>query len=94
MQCLVLLQFLTCSFCEGTAQWKEQLKKAASYVKDATALLIVAGAGIGVDSGLPDYRGPNGFWRGNIRILTLSEDPCSLPSARIQRTFTGRHVSS
>ena len=27
------------------------------------ALLCCAGAGMGVDSGLPDFRGPQGFWR-------------------------------
>lgn len=29
----------------------------------AGALLVCAGAGMGVDSGLPDFRGPEGFWR-------------------------------
>ena len=29
----------------------------------ADALLITAGAGMGVDSGLPDFRGAEGFWR-------------------------------
>lgn len=29
----------------------------------ADALLVCAGAGMGVDSGLPDFRGPEGFWR-------------------------------
>ena len=27
------------------------------------ALLVAAGAGMGVDSGLPDFRGDEGFWR-------------------------------
>lgn len=27
------------------------------------ALIVTAGAGLGVDSGLPDFRGPEGFWR-------------------------------
>ena len=30
--------------------------------REATALLIGAGAGMGVDSGLPDFRGNEGFW--------------------------------
>ncbi len=38
-------------------------KKAAKVIKKADALLIGAGAGIGVDSGLPDFRGKQGFWR-------------------------------
>jgi NAD-dependent SIR2 family protein deacetylase len=37
-------------------------QRAAGLIRDADALLITAGAGMGVDSGLPDFRGPNGFW--------------------------------
>jgi NAD-dependent SIR2 family protein deacetylase len=36
---------------------------AADTLLSADALLIGAGAGMGVDSGLPDFRGPEGFWR-------------------------------
>jgi len=32
-------------------------------VDQADALLVTAGAGMGVDSGLPDFRGDEGFWR-------------------------------
>ncbi len=32
-------------------------------IASAGALLFTAGAGMGVDSGLPDFRGPEGFWR-------------------------------
>lgn len=32
--------------------------QAAKIIKSANALIITAGAGIGVDSGLPDFRGP------------------------------------
>jgi NAD-dependent SIR2 family protein deacetylase len=40
-----------------------QLDRAAATIADADALLITAGAGMGVDSGLPDFRGNEGFWR-------------------------------
>jgi NAD-dependent SIR2 family protein deacetylase len=36
---------------------------AAEAIHSAEALLIGAGAGMGVDSGLPDFRGNEGFWR-------------------------------
>ncbi len=39
------------------------LERAAEAIHDADALLICAGAGIGVDSGLPDFRGNDGFWK-------------------------------
>ena len=35
---------------------------AAGALKAADALLITAGAGLGVDSGFPDFRGGSGFW--------------------------------
>ncbi|MBP7827303.1 MAG: NAD-dependent deacetylase [Verrucomicrobia bacterium] len=41
----------------------EQVKAAATALQAADALLISAGAGLGVDSGLPDFRGREGFWR-------------------------------
>ncbi|MGB8419969.1 SIR2 family NAD-dependent protein deacylase [Paraburkholderia sp.] len=40
-----------------------KLEKAAGWLRDADGLLITAGAGMGVDSGLPDFRGRDGFWR-------------------------------
>ncbi len=40
----------------------EALDRAADLIRDADALMITSGAGMGVDSGLPDFRGPNGFW--------------------------------
>jgi NAD-dependent SIR2 family protein deacetylase len=36
---------------------------AAEWVINADGLLITAGAGMGVDSGLPDYRGEQGLWK-------------------------------
>lgn len=38
------------------------LAKAAEAISEATALVFTAGAGMGVDSGLPDFRGKEGFW--------------------------------
>ncbi len=39
-----------------------ELEKAAELIDGAGALLVCAGAGMGVDSGLPDFRGDEGFW--------------------------------
>ena len=41
----------------------ERLEASAEAIRTADGLLIGAGAGIGVDSGLPDFRGPEGFWK-------------------------------
>ena len=37
--------------------------EAAVLISQADGLLITAGAGMGIDSGLPDFRGDNGFWK-------------------------------
>lgn len=37
--------------------------RCARLLNQADGLLITAGAGLGVDSGLPDFRGVHGFWR-------------------------------
>jgi NAD-dependent SIR2 family protein deacetylase len=39
------------------------LARAAEAVAAADAMLVGAGAGMGVDSGLPDFRGDQGFWK-------------------------------
>lgn len=39
------------------------LLKASDWIGQADGLLICAGAGMGVDSGLPAFRGTDGFWR-------------------------------
>ncbi|SNZ10145.1 NAD-dependent protein deacetylase, SIR2 family [Persephonella hydrogeniphila] len=40
-----------------------EIQKAKEVLQNADAILITAGAGMGVDSGLPDFRGVEGFWR-------------------------------
>jgi len=44
------------------ADLQERFRHAAAAVQNARALVITAGAGMGVDSGLPDFRGDRGFW--------------------------------
>ena len=45
-----------------TTDLLQNLVRAAQAIQNADALLITAGAGMGVDSGLPDFRGPEGVW--------------------------------
>ena len=41
---------------------KADFQRCAELISSATGLLVTAGAGMGVDSGLPDFRGSEGFW--------------------------------
>jgi len=49
----------------------DNFRQAAEAIRTADALLITAGAGMGVDSGLPDFRGTQGFWRAYPVIAKL-----------------------
>jgi NAD-dependent SIR2 family protein deacetylase len=42
---------------------KENIQKARTLIDEADAIMITSGAGMGVDSGLPDFRGSEGFWK-------------------------------
>ncbi|MBF0187686.1 MAG: NAD-dependent deacetylase [Magnetococcales bacterium] len=57
-----------------TQELQSEIQRAAEAVNRADALLITAGAGMGIDSGLPDFRGNEGFWNAYppIRKLGLS----------------------
>lgn len=50
---------------DGRHDFKGSIARAGALIADADALLVTAGAGIGIDidSGLPDFRGPGGFWK-------------------------------
>jgi len=61
------------SLCQAIRDWYKNLmpadyiirrtREVARKLNEADALLVTAGAGMSVDSGLPDYRGNQGFWR-------------------------------
>lgn len=52
---------------------KSKLIDFAEHLKQADGLLITAGAGMGVDSGLPDFRGDQGFWKAYPPLKHLSK---------------------
>ncbi len=48
---------------------EKQIKKAATLIQESDAILIGAGAGMGVDSGLPPFRGEQGIWNAHPAFL-------------------------
>jgi NAD-dependent deacetylase len=53
----------------------EQLDRIASWLRDAQQIVVLTGAGISTESGIPDFRGPNGVW---------TKDPAAEKRATIQ----------
>ncbi len=51
------------------------IDQARALIRDARTVVVLTGAGISTDSGIPDFRGPNGVWTKNPkaeRASTLS----------------------
>jgi NAD-dependent SIR2 family protein deacetylase len=57
--------------------------RCAGQIARSSGLLIAAGAGMGVDSGLADFRGPEGFWRAYppLREIGLRFEEIASPRA-------------
>ncbi len=56
--------------------------RAAEAIASARTLHLSAGAGMGVDSGLPDFRGPEGFWSAYPAFRHLGLDFMDLANPR------------
>ena len=61
---------------------EQALDRAARTIAGSDAVLLAAGAGMGVDSGLPDFRGNQGFWRAYPPYERLGLDFVSLANPR------------
>ena len=56
------------------------IERAATLIDQADALIVAAGAGMGVDSGLPDFRGKEGFWNAYPALRKAQMDFYSVAS--------------
>lgn len=52
------------------------LETVAAWLRDASAVTVLTGAGVSTDSGIPDYRGPQGVWTRDpeaARLATIQD---------------------
>ena len=61
---------------------EQEIRRAASLLREAKALIVTAGAGMGVDSGLPDFRGQTGFWKAYPPLRDLGISLASMSNPR------------
>ncbi len=54
------------------SQLEAQINDLASQVRSSRYLVAFTGAGISTESGIPDFRGPQGIWK-KMRPIELSE---------------------
>lgn len=79
---------LTAAFDGGAARGaiaESDWSTALQWLDQADGLIIAAGAGMGVDSGLPDFRGDKGLWRAYPALREAQLDFVSIASPRAFR---------
>ena len=53
------------AYCRAVTELAERTDRARVWVRDAERIVVLTGAGISTDSGIPDFRGPQGVWTKN-----------------------------
>lgn len=43
--------------------FEDQIQRLAFYINEAQKITVLTGAGISTESGIPDFRSPDGFWK-------------------------------
>ena len=59
------------------------IEEAAGWLRSAVSVVVLTGAGISTDSGIPDFRGPNGVW---------TKDPQAEKLASLQHYMASKDV--
>lgn len=62
-----------------------QVVLAESWLADAQRLVALTGAGISTESGIPDFRGPNGVWTKNPLAEKLSNIHCYMSDPDVRK---------
>ena len=64
------------------------------WIKEARRVVVLTGAGISTESGIPDFRGPNGLWTRDPEAEKLSDIRYYLADAEVRRKAWQKRMSN
>jgi NAD-dependent deacetylase len=70
------------------------LEDIKTWVRDARRVVVLTGAGISTDSGIPDFRGPQGVWTKNPLAEKMSNIHYYLADAEVRKASWQNRLSS
>ena len=68
------------------------LARVATWLTSSRSTVVLTGAGVSTDSGIPDFRGPNGIWTRDPRAERLSNIGYYIADASIRRESWQRRL--
>ncbi len=71
---------------------RTSIEEVADWVGGARSTVVLTGAGVSTDSGIPDFRGPNGVWTRDPRAERLSNIGYYLADPSIRRESWRRRL--
>ncbi len=63
-----------------------RLERAAGWIRGARSVVVLTGAGLSTDSGIPDFRGPDGLWTRDPTAERLSNIGYYVADPALRRT--------
>jgi NAD-dependent deacetylase len=63
------------------------MNKVRDWISNAHRVVVLTGAGISTDSGIPDFRGPKGVWTENPKAEKLSDIRYYLSDGEVRRLY-------
>src|SRR5258708_20048604 len=72
----------------------ERAAEVRHWVSDAKRIVVLTGAGISTDSGIPDFRGPQGVWTRNPVAEKMSNIRYYLADPEVRKASWQNRLSS
>src|SRR5438093_7026197 len=70
------------------------IAEVGTWVREAQRIVALTGAGISTDSGIPDFRGPQGVWTRNPLAEKMSNIDCYLADAQVRKASWQNRLGS